>query len=378
MSEDLLLRGGRLIDPAAGLDGPYDLAISAGRVAAIGPSLEAAPGTRVVDARGLLVLPGLIDLHCHVFARMGIGTDPDVSCLPEGTTTAVDGGSAGAATIDAFCAYVAERARTRVYAWIHLATHGLIDIRLGELTQLGYADVDACARAIEAHRDRVVGIKLRVSNYAVGMSALPALRLLRQAADAARVPVMVHIGASGEPLSVILEWLRPGDVVTHILTGWPNGALDAHGRLHPEVRAARERGVYFDAAHGRMHVSFPVVRRLLEQGFLPDGLSTDVTTPLMQQDPHFSLVGFMNKLLALGVPLREVVPLVTRNPGRLLGREAWLGSLRVGAPADVCVLGWDEGDTTLRDSFGLEERLARWLVTRLVLKDGVEAGISSS
>jgi dihydroorotase len=199
------------------------------------------------------------------------------------------------------------------------------------------------------------------------------LRLVRQAADTAKVPVMVHIGASGEPLPTILQWLRPGDVVTHILTGWPNGALDPNGTLHPAIREAQQAGIYFDAAHGRMHVSFPIVRRLLDQGFLPNGLSTDVTVPLMQQDPEsFHLPGFLNKLLALGVPLRDLVPLVTSNPARLLGREPWLGSLQVGAPADVCVLAWEDGDFTLRDSFGVEIRASRRLVPRLTLKDGVE------
>jgi dihydroorotase len=374
VSDDLLVRGGTVIDPAEGLDGPLDLAVRDGRIAAIGANLPSKGATRVFDASGMLVLPGLIDLHCHVFARMGIGADPDVTCLPYGVTTAVDGGSAGAATIDAFRAYVMEPARTRLYAWLHLASQGLIDIRLGELTQLAFADVEACVAAIAAHRDRVVGIKLRASNYAVGMSALPALRLLREAADAARVPVMVHIGASGESLATILQWLRPGDVVTHILTGWPNGALDAGGRVLDEVREAQQRGIYFDAAHGRMHVSFAVTRQLLDQGFLPNGLSTDVTVPLTQQDPDFHLVGFMNKLLALGVSLRDVVPLVTRNPGALLNREPWLGRLRVDAPADACVLGWQEGDYALRDSVGARQRLARRLVPRLALKDGLQVG----
>ncbi len=372
MSVDLLLKGGTVMDPASGREGVLDVAITAGRVAEIGPSLDTAPAQRVIDVAGMLVLPGLVDLHAHVFARMGIGTDPDCSCLPYGTTTAADGGSAGAATIDAFRAYVIERVQTRVYAWIHLATQGLIDIRIGELMQLAYADIDAVVQAIEANRDLIVGIKARLSNYAVGMSALPVLRLLRQAADAAQVPVMVHIGASGEPLPTILEWLRPGDVVTHILTGWPNGALDPTGQLHPAVREAQRNGIYFDAAHGRMHVSFPVVRRLLDQDFLPNGLSTDVTVPLMQQDPSFHLPGFLNKLLALGVPLRELIPLVTSNPGRKLGREPWLGSLQVGAPADVAVLAWEEGDFSVRDSFGVEARLSRRLVPHLTLKDGRE------
>jgi len=183
---------------------------------------------------------------------------------------------------------------------------------------------------------------------------------------------MVHIGASGEPLPTILEWLRPGDVVTHILTGWPNGALDPRGRLQAAVREAQQAGIYFDAAHGRMHVSFPVVRALLDQGFLPNGISTDITVPLTQQDPLFHLPGFMTKLLTLGVPLKDVVPLVTRNPGRKLGREPWLGTLQVGAPADVAVLAWEEGDLAVRDSFGLEERTERRLVPYLIRKDGQE------
>jgi dihydroorotase len=324
-----------------------------------------------VDLRGKLVVPGLIDLHCHVFHRIGIGADPDRACLARGTTTAVDGGSAGAATLDALRTYVVAGARTRIYAWIHLATHGMVDLRLGDLLQLAYADVDACVRAIEANRDLVVGIKVRLSSYAVGMSALPVLRLVREAADAARVPIMTHIGGAGESLPAVLEWLRPGDVVTHILTGWPNGALDPNGALHSAVREAQGAGVYFDAAQGRMHVSYPVVRALLAQGFLPNGLSTDITVPTFQ-DPTFHLPGVMNRMLAAGASLGDLVPLVTSNPGRKLGREPWLGTLQVGAPADVSVLQWEEGDFNVRDSFGADAHLDRRLAPYRTYKGGQE------
>ena len=369
MRHDLLLKGGTLIDPAQGLDGIYDLAIGDGKVAAVGGNLDPAQARRVLDVSGKLVLPGLIDLHSHVFNRMGLGTDPDRACLQRGTTTTVDGGSAGAATIDAFRAYVATPARARVYAWIHLGTMGLIDPRVGELLHLAYADVDACVQAIEANRDLVVGIKLRLSTYAIGAGTIAVLRLLRQAADAAKVPVMTHIGGSAENLPTILEWLRPGDVVTHILTGWPNGALDPHGKVHAAVREAQQAGIYFDGAQGRMHVSYPVVRAMLEQGFLPNGLSTDITTATYA-DPTFHLPGVMNRFLAAGAPFKDLVPMVTSNPSRQLAREPLLGTLPVGAPADIAVLEWEEGDFLIKDSFGVELPLQKRLAPFMTLKDG--------
>jgi dihydroorotase len=365
-SYDLLIRGGTVIDPAAGLRGERDVAIVAGRIAAVEPSLPADRATQSLDASGKLVLPGLIDLHTHLFWGLH-GADPEQACLARGTTTALDAGSTGAYGFRALQKFIIATSRVRMQAWLNISTIGLIDTRVGELLNLAYLDVDEAVSMAETHRATIVGFKVRISNYVAGSDFKPALKLARQAADAARLPMMVHIGDTNEPLSVALSFLRPGDVVTHSLTGRRHGLLDPQGRLLPAVREARQAGVHFDGAHGRNHFGFATVRRLAEQGFLVDTLSTDISEP-SAADPSFHLPQIMSKLLACGLSLDVLVPLVTSSPARYLKRAGELGTLRPGAVGDVAILELQEGDFTLRDNEGqslqTRQRLRPWRTVR--------------
>jgi len=363
---DLIVRGGTVIDPAAGLRGRRDVAIADGKVAAVETSIPPERAGQTLDARGKLVLPGLIDLHIHGYWGYH-GAHPDEVCLPRGTTTAVDGGSVGANGFKGFKAFIVEQSRTRVKSWLNISTVGLIEIRVGELLNLLYVDVEAAVRTAEANRDTIVGFKVRLSEYVAGADFRPALKLAREAADAAKLPLMVHIGDTNDPLSVALALLRPGDVVTHTYTGRRHGILDEQGALLPAVHEARRSGILFDGAHGRRHFGFDVIRRALDQGFPLDTLSSDISWRATS-DRSYHLPLLMTKLMALGVTLDEAVPLVTSNPARYLGRDMDLGTLRPGAVADLAILELIEGDVTLRDNEGqsirTRQRLRPWRTVR--------------
>ena len=364
---DLVIRGGTLIDPAAGVHAPRDVAIAAGRVTEVAPNV-AARGREELDARGKIVTPGLIDLHAHLFAGYH-GTEPDAACLARGTTTAVDAGSSGANAFGLFRTTVIDKSRTRVRAWLNVSTIGLIDIRVGELLSLLHVDVAAAVRTAEAHRGTVVGFKIRISEYVAGADCRPALRLAREAADAVRLPLMVHVGDTNDPLPVALAMLRPGDVVTHSFTGRRHGILDYDGQVLAEVREARRAGIFFDAAHGRRHFGFAAIRRALAQGFCVDTLSSDISSRAVA-DPGYHLPLLMSKLVALGLPLADAVALVTSGPARVLGFEGELGTLRVGAAADVAVLEEVAGDVTFTDAEGQHVSARSRLAPRFTVRGG--------
>ena len=371
---DLVIVGGRIMDAAGGFSGPGEVAIRDGLVAAVGPSVG--PGARTLDAGGRLVLPGLIDLHTHIFPGYH-GADPDVVCLPRGTTTALDGGSAGARAIGLFGATVAGTRRTRVGAWLNLSTIGLIDINVGELQQLLYANVDAAIEAAAARPDLVVGFKLRISEYVVGGDFRPVLRLARATSDGAGLPLLVHIGDTNQPLTDALGFLRPGDIVTHAYSGRRHGIFATDGSVLPEVREARAAGIRFDGAHGRRHFSFDAARRALDQGFPLDTLSSDISHRAVT-NPAFHLPLVMSKLMACGASLEDVVPLVTSAPASVLGRAGEIGTLRPGAGGDVAVLDVVEEDVELTDAEGrrvLARRVLRpWRTVRAGLVHEAPAG----
>lgn len=345
----LWLRNGRLIDLASGVESSADLVIAGGEIKAVGPNLTPAGRPTVVDAGGQYILPGLVDLHAHVFEGVGDSVGADEACLGRGTVTVVDGGSAGAASVDAF-RRIARGCRTEVLAWLNLATVGLIDTSVGELVMGPYLNPEAAVAAARRHAGFIVGIKARLSTYAAGGGAVRVLRVLRAVANELALPVMVHVGDTIEPLEDLVGYLRPGDVVTHALTGRKHGIVDADGSLRPGIREAQRAGIVFDAARGRNHLSFSVLSRSLEQGFLPDTLSTDMTL-VTATDPRYGLGTLATYLLGLGVPLHEVIARVTIRPSEVLGRS--LGaSLQPGQAADLTLVALRRSPTTFEDVDG--------------------------
>jgi dihydroorotase len=349
MKYHLLLKGGRVVDAAAGLDGPMDVGTRGERIAEVAPDLETSEAERVIDARGLIVVPGLIDLHSHAFIGEGLGIETDETCRSTGVTTLVDGGSCGAATFKGFKELLIDRAETRLLAFLHISSIGLADHRVGESTYLNLHDSEHTAQTAAEYSKLIVGIKVRLQSEAVGDNGLEPLNLAKRAASlAGGLPTMVHVTHPPVPLSEIIDLLEPGDVVTHFLHGRGMGILDEEGRVSEPVKEARRRGIIFDVGHGRNHVNFPVARVALGEGFLPDTISCDLTKPgragVAKNLPHC-----LSKFLNLGMDLISVLACATTNPARILGREGEVGTLLKGAVADVAVFALESGDFTFED-----------------------------
>ncbi len=370
---DLVLIGGRVIDPATGLDARRDVALDGGRVARVDEAVDPSEARQVVDVSGYLVLPGLIDVHAHVYqhgARNGL--DPDLAGVRSGVTTVVDAGSAGSATYEGFHHHIARTAATDVLAYVHIARHGLSHVP--EAHVLEDMDVDGTVETLARHPE-AVGVKVRACGPVVEHHGLDAIHLARRAARQAGVPLMVHVGdanfgRSGAITAELLPLLEAGDVITHVYTGAPGRLLDESGHVLDALREARERGVWLDAAHGRYNLSFAVASQMAEQGVVPDTISTDITRP-GRPGPVGSMTHTMGKFLALGFELRDVVAMATHNPARMLGRSD-LGTLAPGAVADVTVLESVAGRWSFVD--GSETRIEGEAALRPVLtfKNGVQ------
>jgi dihydroorotase len=340
---DLIIKGGRVIDPSLGIDAVRDLAIAQGRIAAVDANI-AGDAAETIDARGKLVVPGLIDIHVHA-ARSKEG--PPLS-LQDGVTAWVDAGSAGADNIDAAAA-VAKAGPNHGRLLINIARTGII--AGGELMDMSRADVALAHGAIARHRDVVVGAKARLSADVVGANDLEALRRAQEAAAPFNLPVMIHMGQSVSPMRAILALLKRGDVVTHMFAPPPNAIIDDNGRLVPEVLAARRRGIWFDVANGRNgHIRWDVAERIMQQGFWPDTISTDWNTE-SRRTGVIDFPNVMSKFLHLGMPLDRVIAAATVNAARVFPAFEDRGTLNVGAPADVAVLEMRDGAFEFLDNY---------------------------
>lgn len=323
----LIIKGGRVIDPARGFDAIADVALAGDRVAAVGRNLS---GGETLDATGKLVVPGLIDIHTHTRQKEMPGI-----CLSQGVTTLVDGGSKGGDNIEETVA-VAKGAPNRVRMHVNIARGGVDEA--GELLDISHADVAVCRKAIEAHRDLVVGVKARLSKTIAGANDVEGLRRAKAASKPYGLPVMIHMGETVSPLPALLALLERGDIVTHMYSPGEHGIFDERGRVLPEVVAARRRGVRFDIGHGRLrHFTWDAAERGMKARFLPDTISSDWT----EQNRTEYVVDFPNvlsKFLMLGMTLPEVIACGTSHAAATFPAFTGLGTLAPGAPADVTVL----------------------------------------
>jgi dihydroorotase len=347
---DLLIQGGWVIDPSQGLEADRDVALAEGRVAALAESIPASEARQVINARGLIVTPGLIDVHVHIYEGVShYGVHADRNCLYKGVTTVVDAGSSGAQTFPGLRQYIIDVSQTRILAYLNLSVLGMISECAGELEDLRYADTKAALRIIEANRDVLLGIKVRMEPAMLGDNGYAVLKLARETSDAAGLPLMIHIGNTFPPLPEILAETRAGDVVTHCYHDRPGGILDDNGRVLPDVRAAAARGVLFDVGHGRGSFSYQVARQAIAQDLLPGTISSDLHFHNVN-GPVFDLATTMSKFLYLGLSLSQVIEMTTAAPARSVRMADHLGTLSPGANADVTLLELREGPVSLTDA----------------------------
>ncbi len=366
---DVLLAGGTVLNPATGVNQILDVGVAGGRISAIASGIPRPSAKKVLDVSGCYVTPGLVDFHVHSYWGVNpYGCNLDSLCLATGVTTTMDAGSAGPVNFVGFRKLVYDTSKTRMLGFVALAQHGVLN-EPGELLNLGFADSDGAAQTVTDNRDIGIGIKVRLHKKSIGDNSRSALRLAIKAAEATKTPIMVHVGDTAISMEEIAETLRPGDVMTHCYTPQKPSIIDSAGRLLPEVRKAKERGVIFDVGHASGHFDFILVRRAMGEGLLPDIISSDLHGRMKQ--PGFGIVGdlptTLTKFLPLGLSLEQIIANCTVNPARAVGWQDRIGSLEVGREADIAVLQIVDEPTKLLDSVGGEmthrQRIAaRWTI----------------
>jgi len=345
---DLLIKGGELFDPSQSLRAKRDIGMRFGKIEALEADIPATRALRVLDASGKVVVPGLVDLHSHVYpygSALGIPADELVPY--QGSTTMVSAGDAGANNFAAFRRYVQAQTRTRLYAFVHIANIGLAGFPEPELFHLGFAHPEECGKTVAENADIAIGVKVRMSENVINQAGIEPLKRAIRATEIAGggARVMCHIGgvATPELMREILDTLRKDDILTHCFSGAPNNAgrftnIVQDGKLLPEALAAKKRGVIFDIGHGGGSFDFTVAEAAMQQGAMPDTISSDIhvfsgNTPGM---PYLTWV--MSKFLALGLPLEQVLRMASSVPGAIINRLPKLGTLQVGAPADATLV----------------------------------------
>ena len=363
---DLILKGGRLLDPSEGRDERSDIAFENGVVAAVEARIDPSLAREVRDVTGRLVTPGLIDLHTHIYwGGTSLGVDPVSYARQAGTTTMVDAGSAGPGNVHGFRAPIIERCRPRILAYLNISFAGIYafsrEVMVGECGDFRLLSPEVCLDVASRHSDLVVGIKVRVGMAASdGRGAAP-LDLALEVADEAGLPVMCHLDDPPPSRLEVVSRLRPGDVMTHCFRPFPGAPARARdGQVREEIIAARERGVIFDIGHGAGSFGFVTAEAMLESGFQPDCISSDVHT-LSIDGPAYDELVTLSKFLALGMPLPDVIAAATRGPARAIGRPE-LGSLAIGTPGDATILDLAEGRFEFEDVKGLTRQGTHRLV----------------
>jgi dihydroorotase len=349
---DLVLKGGRLIDPSQAIDKVTDIAFSNGKVSAIGDNLA---GKDTRDVAGKIVTPGLIDLHTHVYwGGTSLGVEAELLARTGGVTTFIDAGSAGPGNFHGFRRHVIEPSPVRILPYLNVAFPGIFafsnTVMVGESADMRLIDPREAVRVAREHKDLILGIKVRVGKSASGNSGAQPMFMALDVAEETGLPVMAHLDNPPPARHEVVNRLRRGDILTHCFRPFPNAPAHADGRVRDEILAARERGVIFDIGHGGGSFGFGTTRKMLAAGFLPDVISSDVHA-ISIEGPAFDLLTTMSKFLCLGVDLATVIKLATMNPAAAIKRPD-LGTLKVGSVGEATVIDQASGRFDYTDCIG--------------------------
>ncbi|MCP5113884.1 MAG: amidohydrolase/deacetylase family metallohydrolase [bacterium] len=365
---DLLIKNGEVRDPSRSLRQSADVAVLDGKIAAIEPRIPPERALDVIDAAGLYVTPGLVDLHTHCYhSATAIGVEADPIAARSGTTTWVDAGTFAYDQVAGFRRFIVEPARVRIYGFVYLYPSS----RNPDIDPIEHArrEMRRTGQAVAGNRDILLGVKFQVGSNMNGKYSYELLKVARELCDEFRIPMMAHISFAPPETPRVMELMRPGDVVTHSSNGHTPGLVDERGKLKPGVKEARERGVLFDVGHGLGSFNFPAARRLLDAGFPPDTISPDIYS-LNVNGPVYDMPTTMSKFLHLGMSFDDVLLRSTANPARIVDRVNGMGMLQVGGPADIALLQIEEGEFQLVDSQRNAETANRRIVSRLTICRG--------
>ena len=367
---DLLVKGGIAVDPSQGLHEKRDIAIANGMIESVEKEISLDQARQTIDASGLIVTPGMIDLHVHVYKGVShYGIDADAHSLAHGVTTVLDAGSSGADTFEGFRRYVVNVSATRIFALLNISSLGIVSPMVGELEDIRYANVEKAIEVIERNRDIIQGVKVRLSRSIVGKNGMEPLLLVKRVSEAVKMPMMVHPGNTPAPLVDILAELRDRDILTHCFHGLEHGILDEKGNVLDEVREASKNGVVLDVGHGRGSFSFDVAEKALAEGVPPKTISSDLHRYNVF-GPVYSLATTVSKFLHLRLTLDESLEKVTSTPAKLLGIDDRLGNLRKGSIADISIFELKEGIFSFEDTMGKTVKGRKLLDPAAVIKSG--------
>ncbi len=354
MVVDVLVKGGRVIDPSQGIDRLADVAFSGGSVERIDADISPDNAKILIDATGRIVTPGLIDLHTHVYwGGTSIGIEADSIARRSGTTTFIDAGTAGPANFLGFRRHVIEHSRARILAYLNISFAGIYafsaKVMVGECDDIRLCDPGEVVRVARDHLDLTVGIKVRIGKIASGADAAP-FDLARMAADELSIPLMTHLDLPPPTHADIAPKLNKGDILTHCFRPFPNAPIISDRQIKSEVLAARERGVVFDIGHGMGSFSFDTARAMMNEGFLPDVISSDVHS-LCVDGPAYDLLVTLSKFVCLDMPLADIIHAATVAPAAAINRPD-LGTLKPGSVGDASILELRNGAFDYVDSTG--------------------------
>jgi len=374
---DILLKDGWIIDPSQGINGKGSVAIQDGKIRAVGENLLEGEAKKIFDMRGKIIVPGLIDIHCHPvkgFAELGVPAD-EIG-VNSGVTLLGDGGSAGPANFEALRLFIVKRARTDILCFLNLSNTGLV--KMPEICSENDFDIDRCKRAVEVHADLIQGIKVRCVQALAEGVGIKAIEAAKRLANDCHLALMLHIGETRKRVPedkmddfsrAAVALLEKGDILSHYLTWEPGGMILEDGTVYPELHAARKRGVFLDSCHGLNHFSFRIARHAITKGLIPSIISTDMAS--MVRSAAQSLTVVMSKFINLGLTVEQVIEMTTINPARAVREENRRGSLKPGMVADITVLELTKGDYRFGDGTGGEIMQGdRLLEPRMVFKGG--------
>ena len=364
---DILIKNGEVHDPSRGFRQKADVAVRGDRVAAIEPEIPAERGVEVVDAEGLFVTPGLVDLHTHVYYGLGFGIEPDPVAARSGVTTWVDAGTFAHNQVGAFRKFIVNPAQSRIFGYIYLYPV----TRNPDEDPVAYVrrNMRRTGEAAVENRDIVIGVKFQVGSNMNGRWSLDFLKIARELCDEYDLPLMAHVSFAPPEMDQVMELMKPGDVLTHCYNTHSIGILDENGKIKSSVLEARSRGVLFDVGHGAGSFNFEIARRALDQGFLPDTISTDIYTASIDE-PVYDMPTTLSKMQYLGMSFEDILERSTINPAKIVDRVERMGTLEVGGPADIALLDIEDGRFQLTDSQRNSVTIKKRIVSRLTICRG--------